>query len=100
MVEHAAGRDGPLRDSARQALLREQLLVPANAILAYSEHLYDEARQRGLDLRLLDRILSSARQVTRRLTAADASQGQDPVALRMLRHDLRSPLGAIIGFAD
>ena len=100
MVDPAAGSEGLLQDSARQAHLREQLLVPANAILAYSEHLHDQARQHGQDLRLLDRILASARQVTRRLTAADAAQDQDPAVLRTLRHDLRSPLGAIIGFAE
>src|SRR3954470_20459579 len=98
MPEPAAGRVGLLRDIARQAHLREQLLVPANAILAYSEHLHDRARQHGQDLRHLNRILASARQVTRRL--ADTAQGQDPAAQRTLRHDLRSPLGAIIGFAE
>ena len=100
MVDPATGKEGLLRDSARQAHLREQLLVPANAILAYSEHLHDQARQHGQDLRLLDRILACARQVTRRLTVADAVQDQDPAVLRTLRHDLRSPLGAVIGFAE
>src|SRR3954463_9637689 len=100
MPEPAAGRVGLLRDIAPQAHLREQLLVPANAILAYSEHLHDQARQRGQDLRHLNRILASARQVTRRLAAADTAQGEDPAARRTLRHDLRSPLGAIIGFAE
>ena len=100
MVDPATGKEGLLRDSARQAHLREQLLVPASAILTYSEHLHDQARQHGQDLRLLDRILACARQVTRRLTVADAVQDQDPAVLRTLRHDLRSPLGAVIGFAE
>ena len=38
-----AALEGLLRDSARQALLREQLLVPANAILAYGQLLADQA---------------------------------------------------------
>ena len=40
------GRDRPLQDSARHALLREQLLVPANAILAYGQLLAGQAPPR------------------------------------------------------
>ena len=47
VAEPAVGRGGLLQDSARQAYLREQLLAPANAILAYSEHLHDQARRLG-----------------------------------------------------
>jgi class 3 adenylate cyclase len=100
VAESAVGSGGLLQDSARQAHLREHLLAPANAILAYSEHLHDQARRLGRDLRHLNRILVSARQVIRRLAAADTVQGQDPATRRTLRHDLRSPLGAIIGFAE
>ena len=42
--ERGDGRDALLRDSARLALLREQLMVPANAVLAYGELLQAAAR--------------------------------------------------------
>ena len=47
VAEFAVGSGGLLQDSARQAHLREHLLAPANAILAYSEHLHDQARRLG-----------------------------------------------------
>ena len=96
-------REALLRDSARHALLREQLLVPANAILAYGQLLAGQAPQGSREAGYLARIVASARQVTERLAVAGAalSATEDDLALlRRLRHDLRSPLGAIKGFAE
>ena len=98
-----AAREDLLRDSARHALLREQLLVPANAILAYGQLLADQAVLGSREAGYLARIVSSARQVTERLAAAGAALGagdDEQPLLRRLRHDLRSPLGAIKGFAE
>ena len=96
-------RDALLRDSARHALLREQLLVPANAILAYGQLLADQAPRGSREAGYVARIVASARQVTERLAVAGAALGaaeEDNALLRRLRHDLRSPLGAIKGFAE
>ncbi len=96
-------RETLLRNSARHALLREQLLVPANAILAYGQMLADQALPGSRESGYLGRIVSSARQATERLAVAGAAleAGEDEVPLlRRLRHDLRSPLGAIKGFAE
>lgn len=98
-----AARDGLLRESARQALLREQLLAPANAILAYGQLLADQAPSGSREAGYLVRIVNSARQVNERLALAGAAlnAGEDDLPLlRRLRHDLRSPLGAIKGFAE
>ena len=98
-----AARESLLRDSARHALLREQLLAPANAILAYGQLLADAAPRASREAGYLARIVASARQVTERLAVAGAalSAADDDLALlRRLRHDLRSPLGAIKGFAE
>ena len=98
-----AALEGLLRDSARQALLRERLLVPANAILAYGQLLADQAVPGSREAGYLARIVSAARQVAERLAAAGAalSASEDELPLlRRLRHDLRSPLGAIKGFAE
>ena len=92
-----------MRDSARHALLRERLLVPANAILAYGQLLAGQAPPGSREASYLARIVASARQVTERLAVAGAalSATEDDLALlRGLRHDLRSPLGAIKGFAE
>ena len=98
-----AARDGLLRESARQALVREQLLAPANAILAYGQLLADRAPSGSREAGYLVRIVNSARQVNERLALAGAAlnAGEDDLPLlRRLRHDLRSPLGAIKGFAE
>ncbi|MGD9507470.1 MAG: adenylate/guanylate cyclase domain-containing protein [Geminicoccaceae bacterium] len=95
-------RDGLLRDSARLAVLREQLIVPANAILAYGQLLQNEVRSDTREAGYVTRIVTAARQAVERLTEAgpDLAAAADPSLLRRLRHDLRSPLGAVKGFAE
>ena len=78
-----AAREALLRDSARHALLREQLLAPANAILAYGQLLADAAPRGSREAGYLARIVASARQVTERLAVAGAalSAADDDLAL-------------------
>ena len=47
MAEPGPRGDDQLQDSARRARMREQFLVPANAILAYSQVLHDAALRDG-----------------------------------------------------
>ena len=96
------GRDALLRDSARLALLREQLMVPANAVLAYGQLLQAAARPDSREAGYVARIVAAARQVADRLGDAGPAlaAADDPLLLRRLRHDLRSPLGAVKGFAE
>ncbi|MFO1046327.1 MAG: adenylate/guanylate cyclase domain-containing protein [Geminicoccaceae bacterium] len=95
-------RDGLLRDSARLAVLREQLMVPANALLAYGQLLQAEVRPDSREAGHVARIVAAARQAVDRLADAGPAlaAAEDPLLLRRLRHDLRSPLGAIKGFAE
>jgi class 3 adenylate cyclase len=107
MVSPADGHDRPLQESARRARLRERFLVPANAILAYSQVLHDQAKRRGPGGAQDDlaRIVACAREVVDLLLAAEAlltaddGAGTAPVP-RELHHDLRTPLSAIKGYAE
>lgn len=106
MAEPARRGDDQLQDSARRARMREQFLVPANAILAYSQVLHDAALRDGGTQASQDlgRIVASAREVAELLVQAETAlildDGSDERLLRELHHDLRTPLSAIKGYAE
>ena len=97
--EASAGAGG-LRGGAQLAVLREQLVAPAHAILACGQALQVEVTPEGREAGYVARIVSAARQAVERLTDAGPDLAGDPHPLRRLRHDLRSPLGAVKGFAE
>ena len=108
MAEPAGRRDEALQDSARRARLRERLLVPANAILAYSQLLQDSTAG-GSSLQVEEdvaRIVACAREVVALLADAPSElvavtdDEAEPAQLRALHHDLRTPLSAIKGYAE
>jgi len=88
--------------------IRQRLLTPVTAIVGYSELLYDEASEKNLAEILpdLDRVLGAARQLFNMvdtLLNADANHDycQDTEAVqRELRHNLRTPINGIKGFAE
>ena len=88
--------------------IRQRLLTPVTAIVGYSELLYDEASEKNLAEMLpdLDRVLIAARQLFNMvdmLLNADTNHDhcQDvEAAQRELRHNLRTPINGIKGFAE
>jgi adenylate cyclase len=94
----------------RLANVRQELLAPVNAIAGYTEILLDEAARAGLPdaIEDLERIASAAqalRQQIDRLLQLDAVPlDRTPEGLSALqaelRHDLRNPLNAIMGYGE
>ena len=101
------------RNRIKQASLtdiRQKLITPVTAIVGYSELLYEEATEKNLAQMLpdLDRVLDAARELFKivdMLLDADASHAHfkdtDVEAVqRELRHNLRTPINGIKGFAE
>lgn len=101
MAEPFESRDRMLRDSARRARVRERFVVPANAILAYSQMLHDASLRDGAAQAREDlgRIVTCAREVTALLVDTEATL-IDEARLRDMHHDLRTPLSTIKGYAE
>ncbi|MFC1665705.1 response regulator [Pseudomonadota bacterium] len=86
------------------------MLAPVTAIVGYSELLYEEAVENKLEEMLpdLDRVLQAARQLFKmadRMLDVDANHSvfhaSDVEAVqRELRHDLRTPINGIKGYAE
>jgi class 3 adenylate cyclase len=106
----ASGADPQRVREARLANIRQQLLAPATAIVGYGELLRETTAQRGFDGMLsdLERVLEAARALqgmVDHLLSADSarhivhSEEIEEVQQR-LRHDLRTPINAIKGYAE
>jgi adenylate cyclase len=108
-----AGAEEGRRRRARLANIRQELLAPVSAIAGYADILRDDAHRLGLREALpdLDRILASAEallNLVERLLDVDAAAAapaggggeSDAAAQQRLRHDLRNPLNAIVGYGE
>jgi class 3 adenylate cyclase/FixJ family two-component response regulator len=99
------GAPGP--DRARGALLahmRHELRTPVNAILGYSEMLIED-QAAGSTLDDLRKIESAGRNLLALINEIldPARLGRDPdleAASARIRHDLRTPVNAIIGYSE
>ncbi|MEM7250217.1 MAG: response regulator [Pseudomonadota bacterium] len=88
------------------AEVRQQLLEPSRALVGYGEELRRDADAAGHDAMLadLERVLSAATSLATQVDHlmdghrdASADQGESD---RRLRHDLRTPINAIKGYAE
>jgi class 3 adenylate cyclase len=96
-----------LERSARRAALRERFTAPANALQAFAEMLFADARERRVPAQVIadvERIAACADDLVERLAGleqvitADGDASED--ALVLARHDLRTPVAAIHGYCE
>jgi adenylate cyclase len=96
-------------DQASLAHLRHELRTPLNAIIGYGELLIEEAEELGAEDCLADlrMIAASGQQILARvneLLSAGADAGHGDLDLDRLgpqiRHELHTPLNAIIGYSE
>ncbi len=94
---------------ASLANIRQKLITPVTTIVGYSELLYEEAAEKNLARMLpdLDRVLGAARglfNIVDRLLDSDSHANfkdtDVEAAQRELRHNLRTPINGIKGFAE
>src|SRR5512144_1908016 len=105
-----APSQGDLTERAFLANLRHELRTPINAIIGYSEMLIEDAQDHGQDTLAadLDKIHSAGSQLLARvneiLDPARIEAGGLGTDLETfgvnLRHELRTPLSAVIGYTE
>jgi adenylate cyclase len=88
------------------ARIAQNIVDPAQAILGYQELITEEVREAGPSDALpdLERILSAARElnalIKRLLDVETPDNSNAPSLDRLLRHDLRTPMNAILGYSE
>ena len=88
------------------ARIKQKIAEPAQAILGYQELVLEEVRDQGPSDALpdLERVLCAARELdvlTKRILDIEAWDTKDfPVLDIKLRHDLRTPMNAILGYSE
>nr|WP_184805060.1 adenylate/guanylate cyclase domain-containing protein [Rhizobium leucaenae] len=88
------------------ARIAQNIVDPAQAILGYQELITEEVREAGPSGALpdLERILSAARElntlIKRLLDIETPESGNAPSLDKLLRHDLRTPMNAILGYSE
>ncbi|PZM15013.1 adenylate cyclase [Rhizobium tubonense] len=88
------------------ARIAQNIVDPAQAILGYQELITEEVREAGPSDALpdLEKILSAARELNaliKRLLDVETPDSRNAPSLdRLLRHDLRTPMNAILGYSE
>jgi adenylate cyclase len=93
---------------ARLVMVGQDLLTPVRVVLGYQEIVVEQAKKLGLgDIALyLDNVLGAARTLHRLVEGLIAPGGPDlpkdgaSTVEHRLRHDIRTPLNAIIGYSE
>lgn len=90
---------------ALAAQLVQQLAEPAHAILGYQELVLEEAREGGPAEALpdLERVMEAARRLSALVDDLAADRLPDPGDAGLearLRHDLRTPMNAVLGYTE
>lgn len=97
------------RDISRRAYIArivQKIIDPAQAILGYQELIIEETRETGVVEALPDlgRVLDAARElnglIDRLLETEHPGTATAPTVDRLLRHDLRTPMSAILGYSE
>jgi class 3 adenylate cyclase len=95
-----------LSHRAYAARIVQRFVDPAQAILGYQELIVEEVRETGPREALcdLEKVLLAARDLNalaQRLLDREMPDGKDASALdAVLRHDLRTPMNAILGYSE
>ncbi len=108
--ENPRGPDRLFERRAQLSNLRQELVAPVSAIIGYGEMLREDVVESGPGALLpdLDRILKAAgdlHQIADQLYHQEADgamreRGDDAHAIKLLRHDLRTPINAIKGYGE
>jgi class 3 adenylate cyclase len=87
------------------ARIVQKIVDPAQAILSYQELVIEEVREAGPTDALpdLERVLCAARELNaliRRFLDAEVPSASGFAGQALLRHDLRTPMNAILGYSE
>ncbi len=90
---------------AYAASIAQRLIDPAQALLGYQELIVEQVRDAGPQAALadLERVLVAARELDAQLSALVDGRDTAPAgeeAEARLRHDLRTPINAILGYCE
>ena len=84
------------------ARIAQKLADPAQAILGYQELIVEEVRRQGPSEALpdLEKVLRAARELNASIDRLVVTEPSETQSISVLRHDLRTPMNAILGYSE
>lgn len=84
------------------ARIAQKIADPAQAILGYQELIIEEVRRQGPSEALpdLENVLRAARELNALIEGLLGTQPSETGSISLLRHDLRTPMNAILGYSE